>query len=237
MISHFRSLWEWDIVWWESKRGQTKHHLFGEFTTPIHLCVCLKGEISCKETIKTAATAKDLLKNQTEQEDAKLKMFVWWIRTESLPPFGPIVISFLDSFSPHTSEMWNIPCEIRMTSTKAKPMLEEYYAVGGVLRSCESFIGAPTTWSCPRLPLSWKTVLSAAQLFYNRRRPLNPNWTGHTMIDGGTRTVDYISWKPVLNRDSSKDGHCGGLEAASIGLCTGYSSSLYWAFLQFDFHS
>ena len=118
MISHFRSLWEWDIVWWESKRGQTKHHLFGEFTAPIHLCVCLKGEISCKETIKTAATAKDLLKNQTEQEDAKLKMFVWWIRTESLPPFGPIVISFLDSFSPHTSEMWNIPCEIRMTSTK-----------------------------------------------------------------------------------------------------------------------
>ena len=54
------------------KRGQIQHHLFGELTTLIHLCVYLKGETAAKVQHQ-AATAKDLLKTKLTKEDAKLK--------------------------------------------------------------------------------------------------------------------------------------------------------------------
>jgi len=60
------------------KRGQMEHHLFGEFTTLIHLCVCLKGEKAAK-VHHQAATAKYLLKTKLTKEDAKLKTILWWI--------------------------------------------------------------------------------------------------------------------------------------------------------------
>ena len=122
-----------------------------------------------------------------------------------------------------------------MRSTKVKPMLEK------VLRRFHrrAYQPVPATWSCLPLsaalqPAGKNSTIYGTHIFYNRRRPLNPNWTGHTMIDGGTRTVD-VSWKPVLNRNSSEDGHCGGSGAASSGLCTGYSSPLYWVLFSLTF--
>ena len=80
------------------KRGQMEHHLFGEFTTLIHLCVCLKGEKAAK-VHHQAATAKDLLKTKLTKEDAKLKT----ICDESVmgqPPFRLAIDISPHSFPP-----------------------------------------------------------------------------------------------------------------------------------------
>ena len=117
---------------------------------------------------------------------------------------------------------------------------EKYCAVASCAGSIGAYHPVPATWKLPATARSltscWRTVLSTTHIFSTiEDDPWIQNWTGHTMIDGGTRPLDYVSWKPVLNKNSSEDGQCGGLGSASSGLCTGYSSSLYWVLFSLIF--
>ena len=201
------------------KRGQMEHHLFGEFTTLIHLCVCLKGEKAAK-VHHQAATAKYLLKTKLTKEDAKLKTILWWISHGSTTLsacnrhfssfFPPIVVIQWSHF------IWRMK---RNLSQEKLNVGEKYCAVA----SCAGFIGARTILcqlpGC--LPLSaalqpaGKTELSSTHTSTIGRRPgFKLNWTSQ-WLTGYKRPWTVFLEGPVLNQMAAKMGKCCQLQALS----------------------
>jgi len=98
-----------------------------------------------------------------------------------------------------------------------------------VLRSCgkrefhrRAYHPVPATWAasvcCPQ---SYKLLENSTafntHILCNRRRPESRlNWTHNDWRCGKGPWISFL--KPRMNRDSSKDGQCGGQGAASIGL-------------------
>ena len=103
------------------------HHLFGDFQ-PSFICVFVwMASTAAKKPSKQRQQQNTCLEpNWTRRCKTRLVCVVDQNRVT--PSFGPIVISFSDSLPPLSSEMWNIPCERKMRSTKVKPMLEKSIA-------------------------------------------------------------------------------------------------------------
>jgi len=156
-------------------------------------------------------------------QDAKLRNFVM-DRQCLIHPFGqPFTIEASPSSPPSSLSCESFYLKNGEKFYKRKTNVEEKYCA---VAESESFIGAPTTLcQLPELPVccpqSYKLLENSTafntHILCNRRRPESRlNWTHNDWRCGKGPWISFL--KPRMNRDSSKDGQCGGQGAASIGL-------------------
>ena len=155
------------------KRGQIEHHLFGEDTTLIHLCVWLKGEKAAKN-YRQAAIAKDLLKTKLTNEDAKLKTILWWISHGSTTLsacnrhfssfFPPIVVIQWSHF------IWRMKRNLsqeKLNVGESNAQLQVAQVSSALVPPCASYLELPATVGS--LTTCWENSIFFDTHIYNRK--------------------------------------------------------------------
>jgi len=156
-------------------------------------------------------------------QDAKQRNFVM-DRQCLLHPFGrPFPIEAFPSSPPSSLSCEFIYLKNGEKFYKRKTNVEDSIAQlrkarvsSARLPPCASYLSC--LCGCPQ---SYKLLENSTafntHIFCNRRRPeLRLNWTHNDWRCGKGPWISFL--KPRMNRDSSKDGQCGGQGAASIGL-------------------